>query len=403
MAAGLVFGLVLSVAACSSSSSSPAAAPSELKPIDQVAMQAALDTTADALLVPGAVAVVRTPAGSYTLTHGTTTLGAESRPSPTDYFRIGSVTKTMVGAVVLQLAQEGRLGVEDPIDRYVPGVPNGANITVSDLLDMRSGLHNYLDTVGFDTGFNKDPTRVWAPQELLALAYAEPPSFPPGAAFEYSNTNTILLGLLAEKLDSKPLAQDLSARLFGPLGMAHTSLPDATTTALPDRSSRGYQYGRLQVADVTLPPDQEAAAEAGTLKPNDVTAQSPSWAWAAGGVVSTAEDMTTWIQALVGGKVLGAAMQQRWVDSVKVQDPADPRAYYGWGITQLRFGDIRLTYHEGQLPGFNTEAVMDAANRVSIVIWTNRALTQGRDNAQTVLVALLAHIYRTPATTPPSN
>ncbi len=365
-------------------------------------MQADFDTTVDGQLIPGAVALVRTPAGSYTLTHGTTTLGADIRPSPTDYFRIGSVTKTMVAAVVLQLVQEGRLGVVDPIDRYVPGVPNGPNITVSDLLDMRSGLHNYLDTVGFDTGFNQNPTRVWAPQELLALAYAEPPSFPPGTAFEYSNTNTILLGLLVEKLAGKPLSAVLSQRLFGPLGMTHTSLPEATTTTLPDPSSRGYQYGRLEVADVTLPPEQDAAAAAGTLKPNDVTAQSPSWSWAAGGVASTAEDLSTWIQALVGGKVLNPAMQQRWVDSIKIQDPADPRLYYGWGITQLRFGDIRLTYHEGQLPGFNTEAVMDAANKVSIVIWTNRAITQGKDNAQTVLVSLLGHLYRTPATTPPS-
>ena len=365
-------------------------------------MQADFARTVDGLLIPGAVAVVRTPAGSYTLTHGTTTIGADIQPRATDYFRIGSVTKTMTGAVVLQLVQEGRLAVEDPIDRYLPGVPNGANITVSDLLDMRSGLHNYLDTVGFDAGFNQNPSRVWARQELLALAYAEPPSFPPGTAFEYSNTNTILLGLLTEKLEGKPLSAVLSGRLFAPLGMTHTSLPDATTTTLPDPSSRGYQYGRLQVADVTLPRDQAAAAAAGALKPNDVTAQSPSWSWAAGGVVSTAEDMSTWIQALVGGKVLNPAMQQRWVDSIRLQDPTDPRLYYGWGITQLRFGAIRLTYHEGQLSGFNTEAVMDAANQVSILIWTNRAMTQGRDNAQTVLVALLGHIYQTPADTPPA-
>ena len=238
VAIGLVLGLVLSVAACSSSSSSPsassssssspAAAPPELVPVDQAAMQADFDKTVDGELIPGAVALVRTPAGSYTPTHGTTTLGADIRPSPTDYCRIGSVTKTMVAAVVLQLVQEGRLGVEDPIDRYVPGVPNGPNITVSDLLDVRSGLHNYLDTVGFDTGFNQNPTRVWAPHELLALAYAEPPSFPPGTAFEYSNSNTILLGLLVEKLAGKPLSAVLSQRLFAPLGMTHTSLPEAT-------------------------------------------------------------------------------------------------------------------------------------------------------------------------------
>lgn len=402
IAVGVAFALVVSVAACSSSSSTTGAVPRELKTIDKTAMQATFDETLAGLLVPGAIALLRTPSGIYTLSHGTTTLGAHAAPTAQDSFRIGSVTKTMTAAAVLQLAQERKLGLDDPIDRYIAGVPDGGAITVAQLLDMRSGLHNYLDTSGFAATFGADPTKVWAPQDLLALAYAEPPTFPPGTAFEYSNTNTILLGLLAEKLDSRPLAEIFSSRLFRPLGMTHTALPDPTTSGLPQPSSRGYQYGPLQVSDASLTPEEQAAAEAGTLTPNDVTAQNSSWAWAAGGVVSTADDLMTWIRALVGGKVLDAAMQKRWVASLQAIDPKDPKALYGYGITQLRFGSVKLTYHEGQLPGFNTMAVDDPTNQVSIIVWTNRSVTQDKDNAFTATAALLEHIYRTPAITPPA-
>ena len=397
---GLACALVASAAACSSSSDEDGAR-GELKPIDRAALQATFDATTKSLLVPGAFALVRTPSGTVTLTHGTTRVGEQSAPNTRDAFRIGSVTKTMTAAVVLQLVEEGKVALDDPVGRYLPGVPDGGSITVAELLNMRSGLHNYLDTRGFADAFRTDPTKVWAPQDLLALAYAEPSSFAPGTAFEYSNTNTILAGLLAEELDGRPLAASFSARLFDPLGMTRTELPDATTTDLPQPAAHGYQYGPLQVSDKALTPTQQAAAEDGSLKLNDVTVQSPSWSWAAGGVVSTPENLMTWIRALVRGKVLGPAMQQEWIDSVQLQDPAVPKQLYGYGISQIRFGSIRLTYHEGQLPGFNTMAVDDPTNNVSLVIWTNRAVDQERDIALSVLVALVDHIYRTPADTPP--
>lgn len=406
LAAGLSLGLALTLGACSSSSSptpSPTSAASEVLPIDQAAMQATLDATIKELLVPGSIALVRTPAGAYTAASGTTMLDAQIPPTAADHFRIGSVTKTMTAAVVLQLAQEGKLGLQDPIDRFVPGVPNGASITVAQLLEMRSGLFNYLRTDVFTADFGADPTKVWTPQQLVELAYAYPPNFPPGTDYDYSNTNTILLGMLIEKLDGKPLAESFSTRLFTPLGMAETSLPAPTNVALAAPSTNGYQYGPLQVEDETLTPEQDAAARAGTLKPNDVTAQSSSWGWAAGGVVSTADDLQTWIEAFVGGRVLSVDMQRRWWDSIQLQHASDKRLYYGYGITQLRFGGIRLTYHEGQMPGYNTMAVYDDANDVSIVIWTNLAITQDRDNALSVLVAMLPHIYRTPPDTPPAD
>src|SRR4029077_95147 len=113
---------------------------SALKPIDQAALQTMVDTTAKALLIPGAVVLLRTPQGKFTVTYGTTLLGAISPPRADTHFRIPSNTKTMTAAVIVLLAQEGKLRLDDPVSKYVPGVPDGDKITITELLKMRSGL-----------------------------------------------------------------------------------------------------------------------------------------------------------------------------------------------------------------------------------------------------------------------
>src|SRR5213076_1656685 len=122
------------IAACSRPGST--ADSSALKPIDQAALQNMVDTTAKELLVPGAVLLLRTPQGEFKVTYGTTQLGKTSPPHPDTHFRIASNTKSMTAAVIVQLAQEGKLSLDDPVSKYVPGVPNGDNITIDELLKM---------------------------------------------------------------------------------------------------------------------------------------------------------------------------------------------------------------------------------------------------------------------------
>ena len=143
VAASFLVGLTLLVAGCSRPG------PSALKPIDQAALQTMVDTTAKELLVPGAVVLLRTPQGEFTVTYGTTLLGATSPPRADTHFRIASNTKTMTAAVIVLLAQEGKLSLDDPVSKYVPGVPNGDNITIAELLEMRSGLYNYTNAPEF--------------------------------------------------------------------------------------------------------------------------------------------------------------------------------------------------------------------------------------------------------------
>ena len=369
-----------------------------LKPIDQTALQAMVETTAKELLIPGAVVLLRTPQGEFTVSYGTTLLGANSPPGVDTHFRIASNTKTMTAAVIVLLAQENKLSLDDPVSKYVPDVPNGDKITITELLNMRSGLYTYDDDPDFWTVLERDPTKVWSPAEVLAIAFKHPPYFPPGTDFHYSNTNYALLGLIAEKIDGKPLASCFQDRLFGPLGLKNTLLPAGTSNAIPDPYSHGYLYGGCSfrlLTDKPYPPDIQAAAKAGTLKPDDCTSQNSSYATAAGGVISTANDLATWIHALVGGKVLNADYQRKWLDSLQPEVASKPEGQkYGYGISQLSWGPNTIYFHGGEMPGFNSKISYDPTNQLTLIIWSNLTVSlDGQQTANTLFVKMLDHVY----------
>src|SRR5262249_28790869 len=213
-----------------------------------------------------------------------------------DYFRIGSNTKTMTSTVILQLVEEGKLKLDDPIAKYIPGVPNGDKVTITNLSEMRSGLYSYSFDPAFNATLDKDPQKAWTPEELLKIAFSHPVNGPPGQTFDYSNTNIILLGLVIEKLTGMSASEAFQKRLFDPLGLTHTPLPARTDSALPDPHPQGYMFGTnvSTIQTYALPKADWPAAVAGTLKPNNYTDANPSWGWTAGGGISTVEDMATY-------------------------------------------------------------------------------------------------------------
>ena len=152
---------------------------SALKPIDQAALQTMVDTTAKELLIPGAVVLLRTPQGEFTITYGTTLLGAITPPRADTHFRIASNTKTMTAAVIVLLAQEGKLSLDDPVSKYVPGVPNGDKITITELLKMRSGLYSYDDDPEFWAILDRDPTKVGPQPKCWRSRSSTRPTFHP--------------------------------------------------------------------------------------------------------------------------------------------------------------------------------------------------------------------------------
>nr|WP_101952512.1 serine hydrolase domain-containing protein [Mycobacterium sp. 3519A] len=389
---------LLIVALLVSCSPTDESTPSALKTIDPQAFQDVVQRAATKLKVPGAMVLVRTPKGDVTAGVGTTELGARTPPTVDTHFRIASNTKTMTAALIVLLAQDGKLKLSDPVSLYVPDVPNGENITVAQLLKMRSGLYGYTFDPALAAAMDATPEKAWTPKEALAIAFRHPPLFAPDASYDYSNTNYALLGVVAEKVGGRPLAQQLQERLFGPVGLTQTSLPAADDTSMPAPYSHGYMYGGsiYALADVAYPADVQAGAEAGTLRPVDYTHQNPSYATAAGGAISTADDLATWMKALVSGEVFNADSHREWLASPQAEDPDRPDGQkYGYGISYQRFGpDAAMFYHGGELPGFNSFMGYDPDNDVALVIWTNLTLSpDGRTTAQAMLPTMLNEIY----------
>jgi len=418
--AGITVCMAVSLSGCSSAgepttalspsatttASSLAPKNSALKTIDPQAFQTVVEAAAKQLKVPGAMVLLRTPQGNFNAGVGTTEVGVQLPPAANTHFRIASNTKTMTGALIVLLAQDGKLKLSDPVSTYIPDVPDGENITVAQLLKMRSGIYGYTADPALAAAMDANPGKAWTPQEVLAIAFRHPPQFAPDASYEYSNTNYALLGVIAEKVGGRPLAQQFADRLFGPVGLTQTSLPAADDTSMPAPYSHGYMYGGsfYALADDPYPADMQAAAQAGTLQPVDYTNQNSSYATAAGGAISTADDLAAWMKALVSGKVFNADYHQQWLTSLQPEDPAAPDGQkYGYGISYQRFGpSAAMFYHGGELPGFNSFMGYDPDNDVALVIWTNLTLSpDGRTTAQAMLPTVLDEIYAGLSLAPP--
>ncbi|MFC4126252.1 serine hydrolase domain-containing protein [Nocardia rhizosphaerae] len=322
----------------------------------------------DAMLVPGAVVYIRTPDAHWQWAFGTRVLGQDDPVLVEDFFRVGSTTKTMVGTVALQLVGQGRLALDDPVSRYRAGVPNGDDITIADLLNMRSGLFSYNENPSFAATMDDDPGRVWKPDALLRVGFATEPHFAPGAEFRYSNTNTILLAAVLEQITGQDVGSLLANRIFRPLGLSKTFYPEPGDASLPAPSPRGYLYGTNTSAltSAVLPAAQVAAARTGELVPIDVTNLDPSWIGAAGGVISTAQDLATYVRALVGSdELIGSELQRERLASAAPLDRRDPAGIrYGLGLES--FGP--MLGHDGAIPGFQTFMGYDPTTDITIVV-----------------------------------
>lgn len=391
-----VVGVVLATSGCTPADP-PAASPA-LNQIDPARLRSVVEAAAAELAVPGAMVALRTPQGTFDIAVGTTELGATQPPKADTRFRIASNTKTMTAALILLLAQDGKLALDDPVSRYVPDVPNGANISIEQLLKMRSGLYGYTGDPGLAAELDRDPARSYTPAQVLAIAYRHPPLFAPDAEYDYSNTNYVLLGVIAERISGRALFDQLSDRLLTPLGLVQTTLPAPDDTDIPAPASHGYMYGptRYALADDIYPESIQTAARDGTLQPLDYTHQNPSYATAAGGAISTADDLTTWIRALVNGEVFAADTHRRWLAALQAENPDQPDGQqYGYGISYQTYGnEAAMYYHGGELPGFNSFIGYDPERDVSLVIWTNLTLSpDGRTTANAMLPPILDEIY----------
>lgn len=350
---GFAVCMCLAVSACSTPP------PKNAAPAYVAKLQPQLIAEMRALQTPGAIVFVQDPyRGTWATTLGVGNLTTNAPMRLNDHIRIGSITKTFTGTVILQLVDEGKIGLDDPVAKYQPDVPNGENITIRELLNMTSGLFNYTEDKDLEQAFLAQPERIWTPQELLGVAFQHQPYFAPGTNFHYSNTNTILLGLMIEQITGKSLAEELQQRIFTPLGMHDTSLPSAASTAIPTPYPQGYASNASGECPTTAP---AAGAPPGILC--DVTNVNPSWAWAAGSAISTLHDLQIWTKALATGKLVSAAMQQQRLHWVEIQSGV----FYGLAI----FNVYNFVGHDGQLPGFQSFMGYEAQTDSTMIVLTN--------------------------------
>lgn len=341
------------------------------------AMSAKLDAIIEGALsktgIPGAIVGIWGPAGTYTKAAGVadTTTGA---PMTTDMaMRIGSATKPFTVTAVLQLVDDGEIGLDDPISNYVDGITGGDKITVRQLAGMRSGLPDYSSTDAFVAEYLADLQGTFSPRRLLGYVADQPLGFEPGTKFEYSNTNTIVLGLLVEQVTGKALGEVISERILKPLELDHTHFPSGNE--LPEPHAQGYTN---QSADGSV---------------TDATDYNPSWGWAAGAMNSTLEDLGDWVPALVNGDLLSSEMQR---ERMKMQPFAegDDSVTYGLGLFEIN----GWTGHNGSLPGYKSVTVFLPEEDTTLVVLVNTDIDGETDlvtGLMTPITELISpeHIY----------
>jgi CubicO group peptidase (beta-lactamase class C family) len=259
--------------------------------------------------------------------------------TPDTRFRLGSLTKQFTAASILQLAEQGKLSIDDPISKYYPDAPAAwSKVTIRHLLSHRSGIPTYTAIPGF---FEKDARWHHTPEEIIKLTRDKPLEFEPGSKFAYDNTGYIVLGWLIEKVSGQTYADYLKAHIFGPLGMSGTGY-DVSEEILPRRAS-GYDFGpqgwrNAPYLDMSLP-------------------------YAAGSLYSTVDDLLAWEQALFGGKVVSPA-------SLKLMTTDSGDHYgFGLGIDQLQGHD--QIAHDGGINGFSTSLQRYPTDGVTSVALSN--------------------------------
>jgi len=387
--AAVAVGLAGCAAPAPEESAKPSAAAEGVVEFDAATLTAMFEEQAEEMMLPGAVVIVRTPDGDIEVPYGVTEWGGSTPVTLDDHIRIGSNTKTWTGTVILQLVEDGRIALEDPVSKYRPDVPDGDNITIEQLLTMRSGLFNYTTTLELNAALDETPDRVWDPEELVRMGLAGEPYFAPGEGYMYSNTNTVLLGLIAEQLEGKKLPEIYQERLFEPLGLTETSFPALADASIAEPVAHGYMFSNNvdTMEGSALPADELAAAQAGELLPTDHTNDNPSWAWSAGAGISTAPELATWVEALGGGGVLSDEMQKKRIESVQ---PSDGEGAYGWGVA----GMGSFYGHIGEMPGYNSFMGYDPETDVTVVVWATLAPNmEGNPAAALIARSLIEEMY----------
>lgn len=338
-------------------------------------LEAQLNERLTAMECPGAlVGIFRADGTAERYAIGVADVKTKAPMSLDMHMRIASVTKMFLAAVVLQLAEEGKLSLDDPISKYVDGVPGGDKITLRQLGNNTSGLFNSIENKDYQRAIMASPDKDWPLREILDYAFARPAYNEPGAAWRYSNTNAVLLGMAIEKVTGQRWGEVVVERVARPLKLEHTGVPKAHGV-LPDPHPSAYRNGYpdkvIGYGDVFY----------------DVSNYSSSWTGPAGEMYSTLDDLGRAIRPLVKGELLKEAGRKElhtWVETTR------ENTEYGFGLARLQGTSLG---HNGDVPGFNVAARYCEDLDCTIVTMTNLSNNKDRTMpAEQLAELVLAHL-----------
>jgi D-alanyl-D-alanine carboxypeptidase len=311
---------------------------------------------------PGVAAVILWPGGRmWSLATGWADAPAR-RPMTTDTaFAYASVSKTFTSALILQLVDEGRIALDEPVAPWLPDAGLDPRMTVRNLLDHTSGLPDFFTTVGIDPALNADRSRPWTAAD--ALAFAAKDRVPPNTMWRYSNTGYVYLGQLAEAVTGERWATLVRERFLDPLGLVHSFVQGAEAPRGPlarghrvSGTEGAFRYSTLSAATDPIVPFTSV-----------VTASGP-----AGAIAGTAEDAARWAAALYGGSVLEPETLGMAIADAALTAHYEPRVAYGLGVQVVRFGETLTLGHSGSFIGFRNQLRWIPEPGIAVVVLTNQ-------------------------------
>lgn len=319
-------GLVLLVSGCASTApATPVAAVAAAESAEVTATRAAIQTYVEKNQFSGTVLVARDGKPVFREGFGFANRELNVPVAPDSIFRIGSITKQFTAAAIMQLAEAGKLSVEDPISKYYANAPaTWAKVTLRHLLSHRSGIGDYTSLPNF---FEKLAAEDRTPEQIIAMTRDAPMEFEPGTKFAYNNSGYIVLGYVIEKVSGQSYADYVEQHIFKPLGLKDTGY-EVSTTVLPRRVA-GYGFADGKWTNATY--------------------LSMSLPYAAGSLYSTVDDLLAWEKAFFGDKVVSAASRAAMT--------TDQGEKYGFGLLIDDLGGHKNIWHNGGINGFATHMV----------------------------------------------
>lgn len=334
---GGLLGVALALAPAVVAVTPPAAAapslPGAAQPRRQ-SLQGVLDDLVSAG-APGALAQVRSQGPPQSYSSGVADLLTRQRPRADMHIRIGSVTKTFVATVILQLVAEGRLRLTDTLGELLPGVVtdnDGSGITVRMLLNHTSGLYNYTEDPAFQRLFYRNPLLYFTADDLVHIATSHPSYFAPGTSWHYSNTNYVLLGMIIDRVTAHSYAAEITTRIIRPLGLRNTSLPGHN----PD-----------------MPPPYMSGYTRSPVPPRQIENRTRFDAYGADGeIISTTGELNLFMSALLAGRLLPQSLLRTMLAPTVVGGVSVP---YGLGVSIVTLPcGVTVYGHNGEVFGSQT-------------------------------------------------